>query len=99
MRYEELKVGDNIFYLKVTPEIAGKIIDGGIKMQETKVLSIFRNGENYVIDTDKLGEMELTYTEFFENESDTAYSDTSAMIIATTKEGFIKELKKLLFNN
>jgi hypothetical protein len=97
MKYEELKIGDSIFYLEVTPELAKKIPDGNVKMQETIVLSIRRDGENYFIDTDKLGEFELTPKEFFENESDTAYSETDAIVIATTQQGFIKELEKLLF--
>jgi len=97
MKYEELKEGDILYYLNVTPEIAKLIPYGNVKMLKAKVLSINRPGDNYIVNTDELGEIEITPQEFFENESDTAYSETSAFVIATTKEGFIKEMKKLLF--
>jgi hypothetical protein len=99
MTYEQLKKGDTIYYLNVTPEVAVSIINGNEKVKLAKVLDVYREGEFYAVETDMLGKMLMTLKEYFTNESDTAYSDNSAMLIATTEEGFMKELKKLLFEN
>lgn len=98
-KWEELKVGDIIYFVSLNKNNIKAL--HGMKIPQVSVISITNTGEHYSIATDKF-EVIISYAEYFNRGSDVTYSDDTLenpenwelLIMATTQEGIIHEIKE-----
>ena len=107
-KWEELKVGEPIYFINVGVKNIKPLIDSldafngindqvlkGLNLQETSITSISNDEstKEYVVVTDKFSDIRITYDEYFSEGHSSAYSDTSIIMVSASHDGIIVEIK------